>query len=108
MSSLMRNIIIWVALGSLAIYIFNNINGPSSTETISYDQFQQEVLSNRVSSVTYEADQATINGILEGGSRFTTTKQMYTSDPYVQEALKENKVEVVRSEEHTSELQSQD
>ena len=67
MSSLMRNIIIWVALGSLAIYIFNNINGPSSTETISYDKFQQEVLSNRVSSVTYEADQATINGILEGG-----------------------------------------
>ncbi len=43
MNSFMRNLVVWVVLGSLMVYVFNNIENSSAREQISYSQFKQEV-----------------------------------------------------------------
>jgi len=46
MNSVFRNILVWVVLGSLLIYVFDNIENSSAREQISYSQFKEEVLSD--------------------------------------------------------------
>ena len=53
MSSFLRNIIVWVALGSLMVYVFNSIDNSSAREQISYSQFKEEILSDRSAKVVY-------------------------------------------------------
>ena len=54
MSDFLRTVFIWVALGTLIFFVFNNIENASPREEISYSQFKQEVLSDRVAEVTYK------------------------------------------------------
>ena len=54
MSSFLRNIIVWVALGSLMVYVFNSIDNSSAREQISYSQFKEEILSDRIAKVVYK------------------------------------------------------
>jgi cell division protease FtsH len=44
------------------VYVFNNIENSSAREQISYSQFKQEVLSDRVAKVVYNGDQMRIRG----------------------------------------------
>ena len=46
MSDFLRTVFIWVALGTLIFFVFNNIENASPREEISYSQFKQEVLSD--------------------------------------------------------------
>ena len=62
MSSFVRNLVVWVVLGSLMIYVFNNFENSAAREQISYSQFKQEVLSDRIAKVVYKGDQMTIIG----------------------------------------------
>ena len=72
MSSFLRNIIVWVALGSLMVYVFNSIDNSSAREQISYSQFKEEVLSDRIAKIVYKGDQMTIIGDRLDGSKFET------------------------------------
>ena len=62
MNSVFKNALVWVLLGSALIFIFNNVENSSSSkrEMISYSQFKQEVLSDRIAKVVYKGDQMTI------------------------------------------------
>ena len=64
MNSVFKNALVWVLLGSALIFIFNNVENTSSSkrEMISYSQFKQEVLSDRIAKVEYKGDQMTIFG----------------------------------------------
>jgi len=64
MNSVFKNALVWVLLGSALIFIFNNVENSSSSkrEMISYSQFKQEVLSDRIAKVVYKGDQMTIFG----------------------------------------------
>jgi hypothetical protein len=44
MNSVLRNLAVWFVLGSLLIYVFNNIENSGVTEQISYSQFKEEVI----------------------------------------------------------------
>ena len=70
MNSFIRNIIVWVALGSLMVYVFNSIDNSSAREQISYSQFKEEVLSDRIAKIVYKGDQMTIIGDRLDGSKF--------------------------------------
>ena len=72
MNSFMRNLVVWVVLGTLMIYVFNNIENSSAREQISYSQFKQEVLSDRIAKVVYKGDQMTIIGDRLDGTKFET------------------------------------
>ena len=60
MNSVLRNLVVWFVLGSLLIYVFNNIENAGTREQISYSQFKEELLSDRIAKVVYKGDQMTI------------------------------------------------
>jgi cell division protease FtsH len=98
MNSIFKNAIVWLLLGSALVFIFNNIDNATSSkrEMISYSQFKEEVLSNRVASITYKGDQMTIFGErLNDGSRFETRHPIYKRDESVDAAIEEHGVVTV-------------
>ena len=92
MNSFMRNLVVWVVLGTLMIYVFNNIENSSAREQISYSQFKQEVLSDRIAKVVYKGDQMTIIGDRLDGTKFETTHPIFKKDEAVDNAIEENGV----------------
>ena len=90
MSSFVRNLVVWVVLGSLMVYVFNNVENSSAREQISYSQFKQEVLSDRVAKVIYKGDQMTIIGDRLDGSKFETTHPIFKRDEVLDNAIEEN------------------
>ena len=91
MNSIFKNAIVWLLLGSALVFIFNNIDNATSSkrEMISYSQFKEEVLSDRVASITYKGDQMTIFGERLNGSRFETRHPIYKRDESVDAAIEE-------------------
>ena len=90
MNSVLRNLAVWFVLGSLLIYVFNNIENSGVTEQISYSQFKEEVLSDRVAKVVYKGDQMTITGERLDGSKFETTHPIFKKDEAVDNAIQDN------------------
>ena len=80
MSSTFRNLVVWVILGSVLIYVFNNLNSSSSRDQISYSEFQREVFSDNVQRLTYKGDQQTIIGTRLDGTTFETIQSLYKFD----------------------------
>ena len=77
MNSIFRNILVWVVLGSLLIYVFDNIENSTAREQISYSQFKEEVLSDRIAKVVFQGDQMTITGDRLDGSKFETVHPIF-------------------------------
>ena len=94
MNSVFKNALVWVLLGSALIFIFNNVENTSSSkrEMISYSQFKQEVLSDRIAKVVYKGDQMTIFGERLDGTRFETRHPIYKRDESVDNAIEEHGV----------------
>src|SRR5210317_589433 len=94
MNSVFKNALVWVFLGSALIFIFNNVENAASAkrEMISYSQFKQEVLSDRIAQVTYKGDQMTIFGERLDGTRFETRHPIYKRDESVDNAIEEHGV----------------
>ena len=90
MNSVFRNILVWVVLGSLLIYVFDNIENSSAREQISYSQFKEEVLSDRIAKITFQGDQMTITGDRLDGSKFETVHPIFKKDDAVDRAIEEN------------------
>ena len=107
MSSTFRNLVVWVILGSILIYVFNNLNGSSSRDQISYSEFQREVFSDNVQKLTYKGDQQTIIGTRLDGTTFETIQSLYKSDEAVNKAIQENKVNVVNEKPEQPSIFSQ-
>ena len=94
MNSVFKNALVWVLLGSTLIFIFNNVENASASkrEMISYSQFKQEALSDRIAKVTYKGDQMTIFGERLDGTRFETRHPIYKRDESVDNAIEEHGV----------------
>ena len=92
MNSVLRNLVVWFVLGSLLIYVFNNIENTGAREQISYSQFKEEVLSDRIAKVVYKGDQMTIIGDRLDGSKFETTHPIFKKDEAVDNAIENNGV----------------
>ena len=97
MNNLLRNALVWIVLGASLIFLFNNIEESNSNrrEQISYSQFRQEVIGDRIAEVTYKGDQMTIYGQRLDGTRFETRHPIYKRDEVVDSALSDNGVVTV-------------
>ena len=97
MNNLLRNALVWIVLGASLIFLFNNIEESNSNrrEQISYSQFRQEVIGDRIAEVTYKGDQMTIQGQRLDGTRFETRHPIYKRDEVVDSALSDNGVVTV-------------
>ena len=92
MNNFMRNVLVWAILGSFIMFILNSVESTNTRETISYSEFKQDVLSDRVAKVIYKGDQMTIIGDRLDGSKFETTQSLYKTDEAVNKAIQENNV----------------
>ena len=92
MNNMMRNLLVWVVLGSLIMFVFNSVESTSAREQISYTQFREELLSDRIAKVVYKGDQMTIIGDRLDGSKFETTHPIFKKDEAVDNAIEENGV----------------
>ena len=90
MNSIFRNILVWIVLGSLLIYVFDNIENSTAREQISYSQFKEEILSDRIAKVIFQVDQMTITGDRLDGSKFETVHPIFKKDDAVDRAIEEN------------------
>jgi ATP-dependent Zn protease len=54
MNNFMRNVLVWAILGSFIMFILNSVENTNTRETISYSEFKQDVLSDRVAKVIYK------------------------------------------------------
>ena len=97
MNNLLRNALVWIVLGASLIFLLNNIEESNSNrrEQISYSQFRQEVIGDRIAEVTYKGDQMTIHGQRLDGTRFETRHPIYKRDEVVDSALSDNGVVTV-------------
>ena len=91
-SNFLRNIMVWVIFGSLLMYVFNNLDSTNVREQISYSQFRQEVMSDRIAKVVYKGDQMTIIGDRLDGSKFETNYPIFKRDDSLDKAIQENGV----------------
>ncbi|TZF91325.1 ATP-dependent zinc metalloprotease FtsH [Lysobacter lacus] len=73
MNDLAKNLLLWVVVAVVLMVVFQAF-GPRSapTETLAYDQFIQQVQSDRVQSVVIDQDEVTISGKRKDNTSFVT------------------------------------
>ena len=92
MNSIFRNLLVWVILGSLLMFVFNNVENSTAREQVSYSEFKKEVLSGGVEKIVYKGDQMTIIGDRMDGSKFETTHPIFKKDDVLDKAIQDNGV----------------
>ncbi len=92
MNSIFRNLLVWVVLGSLLMFVFNNVENSTAREQVSYSEFKKEVLSGGVEKIIYKGDQMTIIGDRMDGSKFETTHPIFKKDDVLDKAIQDNGV----------------
>src|SRR5690349_20341527 len=73
MNDLAKNLLLWV-VGAVVLMVVFQAFGPRSaqTETLAYDQFIQQVQSDRVQNVVIVDDKTTITGKRKDNTEFVT------------------------------------
>ncbi len=73
MNDLVKNLLLWVVVAVVLMVVFQSFSPKTAgTEAVAYDQFVQQVQSDRVKSVSIGDDRTTITGERNDGTKFTT------------------------------------
>ena len=94
MNDLAKNLLLWVVVAVVLMVVFQAF-GPRSaaTETLAYDQFIQQVQTDRVQDVVISDDKTTITGKRKDGSQFVTYAP---ADPGMMYDLMHHKVSITQ------------
>ena len=86
-----RNLVFWVVVGLLMIFLFNLLNAPThpSEEEIIFSDFMNKLDKGEIAEVTIKDNH--INGVLKDGTKFKTYTGNY---PDLVKALREKKVRI--------------
>ena len=73
MNDLLKNVLLWVVIAVILMSVFNNLGGPrTSSNTLSYSDFLQQVDNGGVEGVLIDNRNREITGKLRNGQSFTT------------------------------------
>nr|MDQ3056143.1 ATP-dependent metallopeptidase FtsH/Yme1/Tma family protein [Pseudomonadota bacterium] len=73
MNDLVKNLLLWVVVAVVLMVVFQSFSPKTAgTEAVAYDQFVQQVQTDRVKSVSIGDDRTTISGERKDGTKFTT------------------------------------
>lgn len=73
MNDLAKNLLLWVVVAVVLMMVFRAFGPPAvGAEGLAYDQFVQQVQSDRIKQVNISEDRTTINGERKDGTKFTT------------------------------------
>lgn len=87
-----KNLILWLVIAAVLLTVFNNFSVDSTTQTMNYSQFVEQVQEGQVRTVTI--DGYTITGEREDGSQFQTIRPA-AQDPKLMDDLLANDVNVI-------------
>ena len=88
----MRNLVVWVVLGSLMFYVFNYFESGSPSQEIEFSELRKEALGDNVKEVTFKGDRETMTGTYLDGTKFYTQYHKDDNFAEVQNILKDNNV----------------
>ncbi|KQZ66123.1 MULTISPECIES: ATP-dependent zinc metalloprotease FtsH [unclassified Lysobacter] len=73
MNDLAKNLLLWVIVAVVLMVVFRAFGPPAvGADGLAYDQFVQQVQSDRIKQVNISEDRTTINGERKDGTKFTT------------------------------------
>ncbi|SFK80071.1 ATP-dependent zinc metalloprotease FtsH [Lysobacter sp. cf310] len=73
MNDLAKNLLLWVIVAVVLMLVFRAFGPPAgASDVVAYDQFVQQVQSDRIKKVNISDDKTTINGERKDGTTFTT------------------------------------
>lgn len=87
MSSMAKNLILWILIVVVLLMIANSFRSASSAQEISYTQFINDVERERVSSV--ELDHQKIRGLRKDGSSFEVVALPFSDDRLLEDLLRQ-------------------
>ena len=64
MSRFMRNLVVWVVLGSLIVYVFNFLENGSPSKEIPFSELRKEASADNIQEIIFKGDRETIVGTL--------------------------------------------
>ena len=98
MSDFLRNIFLWLAIAGTTFFVIQSLSGPATSSSMNYSEFVSLVNSDQVSSVEFKGDGYTLEGTLQDGSQFKTTRPVYVQDNQLMDDLFEHRVQVFGEE----------
>ena len=87
MSDFLRNIFLWLAIAGTTFFVIQSLSGPATSSSMNYSEFVSLVNSDQVSSVEFKGDGYTLEGTLQDGSQFKTTRPVYVQDNQLMDDL---------------------
>ncbi|HEU0153371.1 MAG TPA: ATP-dependent zinc metalloprotease FtsH [Arenimonas sp.] len=95
MNDLAKNLLLWLVVAIVLMAVFQSMSAPTSAPSseLTYNQFIDEVKSDRVAKVNIDANNIGIVGERKDGSKFTTANPR---DPLLVDTLFENDVVTIQ------------
>ena len=107
MSQFMKNALLWMAIVGMTFFAIQSVYDGPSKESMTYSEFISLVNKDQISTVSFKGDGFTIDGTLNDGTSFTTTRPIYVQDNQLMDDLFAHQVEVLGEQPQSDSIWSQ-
>ena len=107
MSQFMKNALLWMAIVGMTFFAIQSVYDGPSKESMTYSEFISLVNKDQISTVSFKGDGFTIDGTMNDGSSFTTTRPIYVQDNQLMDDLFDHQVEVLGEQPQSDSIWSQ-
>ena len=107
MSQFMKNALLWMAIVGMTFFAIQSVYDGPPKENMTYSEFISLVNKDQISSVSFKGDGFTIDGTMNDGSTFTTTRPIYVQDNQLMDDLFAHQVEVLGEQPQSDSIWSQ-
>jgi cell division protease FtsH len=88
LNDMAKNLVLWLVIAAVLLTVFNNFSTETSSQTLNYSKFIEEVQNDRVAKVI--VDGYTIQGTRTNGEKFTTVRPALQDPKLVDDLLQHN------------------
>ena len=93
----MRNLVVWVVLGSLIVYVFNFLENGSPSKEIPFSELRKEASADNIQEIIFKGDRETIVGTLRTPeTKFITYYHKSKSFDEFEAIIKEKDITLVK------------
>jgi cell division protease FtsH len=103
----MKNALLWMAIVGMTFFAIQSVYDGPPKENMTYSEFISLVNKDQISTVSFKGDGFTIDGTMNDGSSFTTTRPIYVQDNQLMDDLFAHQVEVLGEQPQSDSIWSQ-
>ena len=107
MSQFMKNALLWMAIVGMTFFAIQSVYDGPPKGSMTYSEFISLVNKDQISTVSFKGDGFTIDGTMNDGSSFTTTRPIYVQDNQLMDDLFAHQVEVLGEQPQSDSIWSQ-